>query len=91
MRHPFQTDMSHMCHACEGQELPFFGQSQSGRQSVVFVTCHEFELDFGAITLLFSIAPLSGVQLENIGVMLLKFYSDSLLVTNSCSATLGWI
>jgi hypothetical protein len=31
---------------------------------------------------LFSIAPLSGVQLENNGVMLPKFHLDSLLITN---------
>jgi hypothetical protein len=33
---------------------------------------------------LFSVAPLSSVQLENNGVMLPKFYLDSLLITNPC-------
>jgi hypothetical protein len=51
---------------------------------VIFVTSHESERDFSVITLLFSVAPLSGVQLENSGVMLPKFHSDSLLITNPC-------
>jgi hypothetical protein len=51
---------------------------------VVFVTSHESKRDFGAITLLFSVAPLSSVQLENNGVMLPKIHLDSLLITNSC-------
>jgi hypothetical protein len=46
------------------------------------VMSHESERDFGVITLLFSVAPLSGVQLENDGVMLSKFHSVSLLITN---------
>jgi hypothetical protein len=52
---------------------------------------HEFERDFGAITLLFSVAPLSGMQLENNRVMLLKFYSDSLLIINSCFVGHSWV
>jgi hypothetical protein len=67
---------------CEGPELSIFGQPRSERQSVVFVVSHESERDFGVIILLFSVAPLSGVQLENNGVMLPKFCLDSLLVTN---------
>jgi hypothetical protein len=51
---------------------------------MVFVTSHESEQDFSAITLLFFVAPLSDVQLENNGVMLPKFRSDSLLITNPC-------
>jgi hypothetical protein len=51
---------------------------------MVFVMSYESERDFGTITSLLSIAPLSDVQLENSGVMLPKFCSDSLLVTNSC-------
>jgi hypothetical protein len=47
------------------------------------VTGHEFKRDLSVIILLFFIAPLSDVQLENNRVMLLKFYSDSLLVINS--------
>jgi hypothetical protein len=59
---------------------------------VVFVMSHESERDFGAITLLFSVAPLSSVQLENRRVMLPKFRLDSLLITNpTLSATLGWV
>jgi hypothetical protein len=69
---------------CEGPELSLFRQPQSGRQSVVFVTSHESERDFGIITLLFSVAPLSGMQLENNGVMLPKFCSDSWVITNLC-------
>jgi hypothetical protein len=49
---------------------------------VVFMMSHESERDFGAISLLLSIASLSGVQLENNGFMLPKFCLDSLLVTN---------
>jgi hypothetical protein len=50
------------------------------------VTSQECERDFGVITLLFSVALLSDVQLENIGVMLPEFHSDSLLITNPCFA-----
>jgi hypothetical protein len=39
------------------------------------------ERDFGDITLLFSIAPFMGMQMENSGVMLLKFRSDSVGVS----------
>jgi hypothetical protein len=49
---------------------------------MVFVMSHESEQDFGVITLLFSVAPLSGVQLEYNEIMLPKFHSDSLLITN---------
>jgi hypothetical protein len=40
------------------------------------VMSHESERDFGVITLLFFVAPLSDVQLENSRVMLPKFHSD---------------
>jgi hypothetical protein len=73
------------------QNYSFFGQPQSGQQSVVFVMNHECERDFGGLTLLFSVAPLSGVQLENSGVMLSEFHSDSLLVTNSCFISHSWV
>jgi hypothetical protein len=76
---------------CEGLELSLFGQPRSGRQSVVFVMSHESERDFDVITLLFSVAPLSGVQLENNGVMLLKFRSDSWIITNSCFVGHSWV
>jgi hypothetical protein len=76
---------------CEGPKLTLFGQPQSGRQSEVFVMSHESERDIGAITLLFSVAPLSGVQLENNGVILPKFRSDSLLITNPCFVGLSWV
>jgi hypothetical protein len=59
---------------------------------MVFVMSHESERDFGVITLLFSVAPLSGVQLENSRVMLPKFHSDSWIITNPCFVgTLGWV
>jgi hypothetical protein len=58
---------------------------------VVFVMSHEFERDFGVITLLFFIAPLSSVQLENNGVMLLKFCLDSLLIINPCFVSHSWV
>jgi hypothetical protein len=48
---------------------------------VVFVMIHESERDFSGITLLFSIAPLSGVQLENNGIMQPKFCFDSCVIT----------
>jgi hypothetical protein len=73
------------------RNFPLFRQPQSGRQSVVFVTSHESKRDFGAITLLFFIAPLSGVQLENNRVMLPKFHSDLLLVTNPCFVGHSWV
>jgi hypothetical protein len=66
------------------QNYPFFEQHQSGRQSLVFVMSHKSERDFDTITLLFSVAPLSGVQLENNGDMPPKFHLDSLLITNLC-------
>jgi hypothetical protein len=40
---------------------------------VVFVTSYESERVFDVIIMLFSIIPLSDVQLENNGVMLPKF------------------
>jgi low temperature requirement protein LtrA len=76
---------------CEGSELSLFGQPRSGRQSVVFMMSHEFERDFGATTLLFSVALLLGVQLENSGIMLSKFHSDSLHVTNPCFVGHSWV
>ena len=60
------------------RNCPFFGQPGSGRGSVILMTSHESERDFGALTQLFSVAPQSGVQLENSGVMLPKFRSDSI-------------
>jgi hypothetical protein len=73
------------------QNCPFFGKPRSGRQSVVFLMSHESERNFGAIPLLFSVAPLSDVQLENSGVMLPKFHSDSLLVTNPRFVGHSWV
>jgi hypothetical protein len=46
---------------------------------------HELELNFGNITLLFSIAPFSSVQMENNMVMFLYFHLDLWLIINSCS------
>jgi hypothetical protein len=77
---------------CEGLELSHFGQPRSGRQSMVFVMRHESERDFDIITLLFSVAPLSGVQLENSGVMLPKFCLDSWVIKiHALSVTFGWV
>jgi hypothetical protein len=58
---------------------------------MIFIMRHEFKRDFGAITLLFSVAPLSGVQLENSGVMVSKFHSDLLLVINSYFVGHSWM
>jgi hypothetical protein len=58
---------------------------------MVFVMSHKSERDFGVITLLFSVAPLSDVQLENSGVMLSEFRSDSLLITNPYFAGHSWV
>jgi hypothetical protein len=58
---------------------------------MVFVMSHESEQDFGIITLLFSVAPLLGVQLENNGVMLPKFRSDSWVITNPCFFGHSWV
>jgi hypothetical protein len=55
------------------------------------VMSHESEQDFGAITMLFSVAPLSGVQLENSRFMLPKFHLDSLLITNPCFVRHSWV
>jgi hypothetical protein len=63
----------------EGTELSPF---RTFSEWVVFVVSHKSEQDFDAITLLFSVAPLSRMQLKNSGVMLPKFYSNSLFVTN---------
>jgi hypothetical protein len=76
---------------CECPELSLFGQPQSGRQSVVFVMSHESERDFSVITLLFSIAPLSGMQLENSRVMLPKFRSDLWVIINPCFVGHSWV
>jgi hypothetical protein len=46
---------------------------------------------FRHITFLFSIAPLSDVQLENGGVMLLKSYSESCVITNPCFVHRSWV
>jgi hypothetical protein len=40
---------------------------------------------------LFSIAPLLDVQLKNIGVMLLKFRSDTLLIINPFFVSHSWM
>jgi hypothetical protein len=58
---------------------------------MVFVMSHESEQDFGVITMLFSVAPLSGVQLENNRVMLPKFHLDLLLITNPCFVSHSWV
>jgi hypothetical protein len=55
------------------------------------VMTHESERDFGIITLLFSVALLSGVQLENSGVIPPKIHSDSLLITNPCFVGHFWV
>jgi hypothetical protein len=52
---------------------------------------HESERDFDVITLLFSVASLSGMQLENSRIMLPKFCSDSLLVTNPYFVGHSWM
>jgi hypothetical protein len=51
----------------------------------------ESERDFGVITLLFSVTPLSDVQLENIGVKLSEFHSDSCVITNSYFVGHSWV
>jgi hypothetical protein len=66
------------------RNCPFFGQPRSGQQGTEFVTSDGFERNFGGITP-FSIAPSLGVQMENSGVMLPKFHSDSSLIINSVS------
>jgi hypothetical protein len=59
---------------------------------MVFVMSHESERDFGAITLLFSVAPLSGVQLENSGVCCQNFVRTRCsLQIHALSTTLGWV
>jgi hypothetical protein len=55
------------------------------------VMTHESERDFNGITLLFSVALLSDVQLDNSGIMLSKFYSDSCVITNSCFVVHSWM
>jgi hypothetical protein len=49
------------------------------------VTSHETERDCGAITLLFSIAPLSNVQLEN------PVWTHCSSQIHALPATLGWV
>jgi hypothetical protein len=44
---------------------------------------HELEQNFVSIILLFSVASFLGVQMENSGVMLPKFPSNSCLVINT--------
>ena len=68
--------------SCAGSELSLSGQPRSVQESVIFMTNDKLERDFGVITLLFSAAPLSSVQMENSGVMLPKFRSGSSLVIN---------
>jgi hypothetical protein len=58
---------------------------------VVFVMTHPSGRDFSVITMLFCIAPLSSVQLENNGVMLMKFCFDSWVVTNSDLVGHSWV
>jgi hypothetical protein len=57
---------------------------------MVFVTTDDSEQDFGVITLLFSIAPLLGVQLEKSRVILPKFHPDSCVITNPCFVSHSW-
>jgi hypothetical protein len=44
------------------------------------MTSHKVEQNFGNITMLFSVAPFLGVQMENIRIMVTKFRSSSCLV-----------
>jgi hypothetical protein len=55
------------------------------------VMSHEYERDFSIITLLFSVVPLSGMQLENSEVMLPEFRPDSLLITNPYFVGHSWV
>jgi hypothetical protein len=55
------------------------------------VMSHESERDFGVIILSFSIAALLDMQLDNNRVMLSKFHSDSLFVTNPCFIDHPWV
>jgi hypothetical protein len=52
---------------------------------------HESKRDFSTITMLFSVAPLSGVQLENNMIILSEFHSDSLLITNPYFVGHSWV
>jgi hypothetical protein len=65
--------------------------TRSGRQGVVFVMSHVSERDFGVIIMLFSVAQLSGMQLENNRVILPKFRSDSLLIRNPYFVSHSWV
>jgi hypothetical protein len=50
--------------------------------------------NFGSITLMFSTAPIRGVQLEDSGVMLPKFSPDPALTSHyklAMSVTFGWV
>jgi hypothetical protein len=59
---------------------------------VVFVMSHESERDFGVITLLFFVAPLSDMQLKNSRVLLSKFIQTRCSSQiHTLSATLGWV
>jgi hypothetical protein len=55
------------------------------------MTRHVVVRNFGSITPLFSIAPFSGTQIENNGVMLLKFRSISCLIINTSSIGHSWV
>jgi hypothetical protein len=52
---------------------------------------HGLERNFSSITRMFSVAPFLGVQMEEIGVMLLEFCSRSCLVINIGSIGHSWI
>jgi hypothetical protein len=52
---------------------------------------HESKRGFSSITLLFFVTLLSHVQLENNGVMLSKFCSDSCVITNPCFVGDSWV
>ena len=68
---------------CVDPKLSLFWTALELSIDYEFMTRQEFERNFDSVTLLFSIAPYLGVQLENSGVMLPKFLSDSCLVINS--------
>jgi hypothetical protein len=55
------------------------------------VMSHESGRDFGVITMLFSVAPLSGVHLETSEVMLPKFHPDSWVISNPCFVSHPWV
>jgi hypothetical protein len=79
MNHLFTSHATHV-RCVKPKIVPLF--VSLGLANISRMTRHGLERNFISITRMFSVAPFLGVQMEEIGVMLLEFCSRSCLVIN---------